>query len=208
MVSKHVHSIAADGVSAAHLSAAIGRPIALVGLMGVGKSSVGKRLAKRLRLPFVDADDEIEAAHDLSIAEIFEKYGEDYFRDGERRVIARLIDGEPKVVATGGGAFCDAETRRLIKQRALSIWIDADINTLVARVSRRDSRPLLRGRDPRAVLTDLARARNPFYAEADLKVLSGQASPETMVERIAQAIANHAEEGATSEHAEKAGRDD
>ena len=146
--------------------------IVLIGMMGVGKSSVGRRLADRLNMPFADADDEIEAAADMTIAEIFERFDEDYFRDGERRVIARLIEGEPKVIATGGGAFLNEETRALIKEKALSIWLNADLDVLVERVSRRNHRPLLQGKDPRQVLSDLGKIRNPIYAEANLHIAS------------------------------------
>lgn len=155
---------------------ASGRTIVLVGLMGVGKSTVGRRLASRLNLPFVDADEEIERAAGLTISEIFSRYGEAHFRDGERRVIARLIDGVPKVVATGGGAFVQAETRALILERATAIWLDADISTLVDRVRRRSNRPLLKGKDAAIVLRDLAAVRNPLYAEAHHRVIS-QAVP-------------------------------
>ena len=127
---------------------AVDRPVVLVGMMGVGKTSIGKRLAARLGLDFVDADEEIEAAAGMTIAEIFEKFGEPYFRDGERRVISRLIDGTPKVIATGGGAFINGDTRALILERALSIWLDADVRILAERVARRSHRPLLHGRDP------------------------------------------------------------
>lgn len=173
----------------AHRSASrFDRPIVLVGLMGVGKSSVGKKLAQRLHLPFVDADEAIEEAHYLSIAEIFEKFGEAYFRDGERRVIARLLDGKPKVIATGGGAFVQNETRALIKSGARSIWIDADIDTLVDRVSRRNTRPLLIGRNPADVLRELAEKRNPLYAEADIRVQSNDVPHDVMVDRILAAL--------------------
>ena len=155
---------------------ASGRTIVLVGLMGVGKSTVGRRLASRLNLPFVDADEEIERAAGLTISEIFSRYGEAHFRDGERRVIARLIDGVPKVVATGGGAFVQAETRALILERATAIWLDADISTLVDRVRRRSNRPLLKGKDAAIVLRDLAAVRNPLYAAAHHRVIS-QAVP-------------------------------
>ena len=175
--------------AARSLRGRIDRPIVLVGLMGVGKSSVGKKLAQRLSLPFVDADDAIEEAHDLSIAEIFEKFGEPYFRDGERRVIARLMDERPRVIATGGGAFMQAETRALILQHAYSIWIDASIDTLVQRVARRNTRPLLIGRDPAQVLRELAAVRNPVYAEADLRVESDDVPHEVMVDRIIAALA-------------------
>lgn len=164
------------------------RPIVLVGLMGVGKSSVGRKLALRLNLPFIDADDAIEEAHHLSITEIFAKFGEGYFRDGERRVIARLLDGRPKVIATGGGAFVQDETRALIKAGAHSVWIDADIETLVDRVSRRSTRPLLIGRDPAEVLRQLAEKRNPLYAEADIHVMSNDVAHDIMVDRILNAL--------------------
>lgn len=159
-------------------------PIVLIGMMGVGKSTVGRRLAARLNLDFVDADEEIEKAAGMSVAEIFARYGEPYFRDGERRVIARLMDGEPKVIATGGGAFMQDETRDLILTGATAIWLDADIDVLVDRVSRRDSRPLLKDRDPRTVLTELAAVRNPVYALAPIHVKSIAAPHEVTVERI------------------------
>lgn len=174
--------------AARHLRGRLDRPIVLVGLMGVGKSSVGRKLAHRLSLPFVDADDAIEEAHDLSIAEIFAKFGEPYFRDGERRVIARLMDGRPKVIATGGGAFMQDDTRALILDNAYSIWIDASIETLVQRVARRNTRPLLIGRDPGEVLRDLAAVRNPVYALADLRVVSDDVPHDMMVERIITAL--------------------
>lgn len=165
-----------------------GGPIVLVGLMGVGKSTVGRRLGQRLRLPFVDADSEIELAAGMPIAEIFERFGEPYFRGGERRVIARLIDGSPKVIATGGGAFIDAETRTLILAQATAVWLDADLDILVDRVRRRDSRPLLKGRDPREVLADLARVRNPLYAQAHIRILSNRAPHDVTVDAILKAI--------------------
>lgn len=164
------------------------RPIVLVGLMGVGKSTVGRRLASRLHLPFVDADREIEAAAGLSIADIFERFGEEGFRDGERRVIARLIDGRPKVVATGGGAFMNDQTRALILARATAIWLDADIDVLVERVGRRDDRPLLHGRDAREALTELAARRNPIYALAPIHVRSEPLPHEATVEAILKAL--------------------
>jgi shikimate kinase len=167
---------------------AFDRPIVLVGLMGVGKSTVGRRLAVRLGLPFVDADHEIEAAAGMTIADIFERFGEPYFRDGERRVIARLIDGRPKVIATGGGAFINDETRALILKSAVAIWLDAEPRVLASRVSRRDTRPLLRGRDPLQVLTDLAEKRNPFYALAPIHVTSYDAPHEATVNAILEKI--------------------
>lgn len=148
------------------------RPLVLVGLMGVGKSTVGRRLATMLDRDFVDADDAIEEAAQRSIPEIFDEFGEAYFRDGERRVIARLIEEERGVIATGGGAFIDAETRALILDKALAVWIDADIDTLVERTSRRGTRPLLNDGDPKAILTRLFNERQPFYRQAQLRVIS------------------------------------
>jgi shikimate kinase len=156
-----------------------GQPIVLVGLMGVGKSTVGRRLANRLKLPFVDADHEIEHAAGMTITDIFDRFGEAYFRDGERRVIARLIDGNPKVIATGGGAFINDKTRALILSDALSIWLDAPVEVLVDRVRRRDTRPLLR---------DLAAARTPYYSLAHLRVVSADAPHENTVRAILEAI--------------------
>lgn len=161
-----------------------GKPIVLVGLMGAGKSTVGRRLATRLNLPFVDADTEIEEAAGMTVAEIFDRFGEPYFRDGERRVIARLIDGTPKVIATGGGAFVQDETRELILAAATAVWLDADPDVLADRVRRRDTRPLLRGRDPRDVLIELAARRNPFYAMAPIRVQSFHAPHDLTVNAI------------------------
>lgn len=163
-------------------------PIVLVGMMGVGKSTVGRRLAARLGLHFVDADEEIEKAAGMTVTEIFERYGESYFRDGERRVIARLMDGAPKVIATGGGAFMQDETRRLILDGATAIWLDADIDILVDRVGRRESRPLLKNRDPRTVLTELAAVRNPIYALAPIHVKSIAAPHEVAVDNIMEQL--------------------
>ncbi|MCG8440333.1 MAG: shikimate kinase [Caulobacterales bacterium] len=146
------------------------RAVTLVGLMGVGKTTIGRRLASALRLPFFDADTEIERAAALTVAEIFERFGETYFREGERRVIARILDGTPLVLATGGGAFMDPSTRALIKQKALSVWLRADLDVLMRRVSRRDTRPLLRTEDPRAVMRRLMEERYPVYAQADIVV--------------------------------------
>lgn len=167
---------------------AIVRPIVLVGMMGVGKTSIGKRLAARLDTDFVDADDEIEKAAGLSISEIFEKFGEDYFRDGERRVIGRLIEGSPKVIATGGGAFVNDITRALILERATSIWLDADIKVLADRVSRRSHRPLLKDKDPVVVLTELGKVRNPLYAAANHHIRSDTSPHMRTVENILKAL--------------------
>ena len=164
------------------------RPIVLVGLMGVGKSTVGRRLAVRLGLPFVDADQEIEEAAGMTISDIFARYGEPFFRDGERRVIARLVDGSPKVIATGGGAFIDPATRALILERATAIWLDADIPTLAERVSRRSGRPLVDGKDPLKVLTELAAVRNPIYAVAPIRVESRVGPHEATVNAIIEAL--------------------
>lgn len=149
------------------------KPIVLVGLMGAGKSTVGRRLARRLALPFVDADGEIEAAAGMSVAEIFERYGEAHFRDGERRVIARLIEGPRQVIAAGGGAFVDPATRALMLKRCTVIWLDAELELMAERVGRRDHRPLLRGEDPLTLLRDMAEARNPIYAQAHLAIRAG-----------------------------------
>jgi shikimate kinase len=165
-----------------------GRSIVLIGMMGVGKSTVGRLLAKKLETAFIDSDDAIIEAAGMEIAEIFDRFGEDYFRDGERRVIARLIEGKPKVIATGGGAFLNAETRALIKDRCLSVWIDAQIDILVARVSRKNTRPLLKGKNPKDVLTQLAETRNPIYALADIKVRSDDAPHGQTVEQILEAL--------------------
>jgi shikimate kinase len=171
-----------------HLKIPTDRSIILVGMMGVGKSSVGKRLAKRLGMPFFDADDEIETAAGMTIAEMFERYSEEYFRDGERRVIARLIEGPAKIVATGGGAFVNDATRALIKQKALSIWLDADIDILVERVARRSHRPLLRGKDTKTVLTELSQVRNPLYAQADIHIRSDASPHAVTVDSILKAL--------------------
>lgn len=165
-----------------------GQPIVLVGLMGAGKSTIGRRLATRLKLPFADADNEIEAAAGMTISDIFARFGEAYFRAGERRVIQRLIDGRPKVIATGGGAFVNDATRALILSDALAIWLDAPVEVLVERVQRRDTRPLLRGRDPAEVLRELAAIRNPLYALAPIRVPSAHAPHETTVRAILEAL--------------------
>ena len=171
--------------SASPLSAhALDRPIMLVGLMGVGKSTIGRRLAARLGLEFVDADHEIELAAGLTIPEIFERFDEAHFRDGERRVIARLIDGKPKIIATGGGAFINQHTRALMLEKAITVWIDADIKTLVERVARKDNRPLLVGKDAGTVLRELADIRNPIYALAPIHVMSQSLPHDATVDTI------------------------
>lgn len=165
------------------------RTIALVGLMGVGKSSVGRRLAGALGLPFRDADAEVETAAGRSIADIFSDLGEAAFREGERRVISRLLDQEPHVLATGGGAFMNEQTRALIRSKAISVWLKADLAVLARRVSRKDTRPLLAGKDPLTVLQAQAALRYPVYAEADITVETGDAAHHVTVEQVLAALA-------------------
>ena len=174
----------------AALASTIGRPIVLVGMMGVGKSSVGKRLAAALECPFIDADEEIEKAAQRTIPEIFEAFGEAQFRDGERRVIARLIeeDAALKVIATGGGAFCNAETRALILDKAITIWLDSDVDTLVERTARRGNRPLLEQGDPREILSRLREERAPAYAQAPIHVTSRDGPHGRTVNQVLKAI--------------------
>ncbi|MFM5953495.1 MAG: shikimate kinase [Novosphingobium sp.] len=173
------------------LARRIDRPVVLVGLMGVGKSSIGRKLASQLHMGFVDADEEIERAAQMSISEIFAQFGEPYFRDGERRVIARLIDGPGtrKVIATGGGAFVNPETRAMILAKAIPVWLDTTIDVLVERVGRKDTRPLLRGGDPREILTRLKAEREPAYAEAPIRVMSSSGPQSRTVARVLKGIA-------------------
>jgi shikimate kinase len=170
------------------LSKRLDRPIVLVGLMGVGKSTVGRRLAKRLGLSFVDSDAEIEDASGFPPAEMFERYGERDFRDGERRLVARLLEGDVRVIATGGGAYVDPGTRKLLNERAITIWLDAPVDILAERTSRRDTRAQLRNGDPRTVLQKLADERRPSYAEAHLHVKSGDGAHKDVVDSIVQAL--------------------
>ncbi|MCZ8136883.1 MAG: shikimate kinase [Porphyrobacter sp.] len=172
----------------AAIAARITCPVVLVGLMGVGKSTVGRKLASLLRRDFVDADEAIVEAAQLSIPEIFEQFGEPYFRDGERRVIARLIEEGHGVIATGGGAFVDPSTRALILERAIAVWIDADVDTLVERTARRNTRPLLKNGNPREILTRLAAERAPFYAEAPIRVVSENGPHADTARAIIEAI--------------------
>lgn len=172
----------------ARISARLDKPIVLVGLMGAGKSTVGRRLANMLGRDFVDADEAIEEAAQRSIPEIFEDFGEAYFRDGERRVIARLIEEAKGVIATGGGAFVDPETRALILEKAVAVWIDCDVDTLVERTSRRDTRPLLKNGDPKDILTGLLNAREEFYAQAQLRVRSENGPHADTARAIIEAI--------------------
>ena len=166
----------------------VSRTIALVGLMGVGKSTVGRRLAERLGLPFCDADEEIERAAGRSVGDIFDDLGEPEFRAGEHRVIRRLLEGPPHVLATGGGAFVHEGTRELLRAHATTVWLKADVEVLAQRVARRDTRPLLRGRDPLAVLSAMAQARHPIYAEADLVVETGEGAHRQAVDAIVEAL--------------------
>ena len=165
------------------------RTIVLVGLMGAGKTKIGRRLAARLNLPFFDSDTEIEAAAGETIEEIFRNRGESVFRDGERRVIARLLAQPIHVLATGGGAFMDPATRAEIARRGVSVWLRADLNVLLARVARRNNRPLLLQRDARAVLTELIERRHPIYAEADVAIDSGEGPLELTTARVIAALA-------------------
>jgi len=165
------------------------RAIVLVGLMGAGKTSVGRRLAEKMDLPFVDADHEIEVAAGKTVAEIFSDDGEDYFREGERRVIARLLENGCQVLATGGGAYMNQETRDSIKLHAVSIWLKADLDILLKRVTKRNDRPLLRNEDPADVLKRLIEVRYPVYAQADVTVESRDVQHGQMVNDVIQALA-------------------
>ncbi|HMF24282.1 MAG TPA: shikimate kinase [Pseudolabrys sp.] len=167
-----------NGLESAMVRALGNRSIVLVGMMGAGKSSIGRRLASRLGIPFVDADMEIESAAGMTIPEIFDKHGEPYFRAGEARVIARLLDGGPQVLATGGGSVMDAQTRALIGKKGISIWLKADIDVLLKRTKRRNDRPLAEK------IKDLLPAREPLYAQADIVVYSRDEPHDTIIEEI------------------------
>ncbi len=166
----------------------VDRAIVLVGLMGAGKSSIGRRLASRLDIEFTDADAEIEAAAGCSIADFFERHGESAFREGERRVIARLLDGGPRVLATGGGAFIDPDTRRLLGDKAITVWLSAELDLLVKRCARRDTRPLLRAGDPREILARLMEERYPIYRQADITIETGDGPHTETVDKIISAL--------------------
>lgn len=163
----------------------------LVGLMGAGKSTVGRRLARRLSLPFVDSDVAIEEAAGASTAELFERYGEQDFRDGERRLVARLVDGTVRVIATGGGAFIDPRTRELLNERAITIWLDAPVDVLAERTARRDNRPLLRKGNRSETLARLADERGPMYSEAHIRIRSGKGAHSDVVDAILAALEDH-----------------
>jgi len=159
--------------------------------MGAGKSTVGRRLAKRLGLPFVDSDTAIEDAAGYSAAEMFERFGEKDFRDGERRLVARLVEGDVRVIATGGGAFVDPRTRQLLNDKAITVWLDAPVDVLSQRTARRDTRPLLRNGDPKGTLERLSKERGPHYAEAHIRITSGSGAHSDVVESILAALASH-----------------
>lgn len=173
------------------LATRLDRPIVLVGLMGVGKSTVGRRLARRLGLPFVDSDAAIEDASGLPAAEVFERYGENDFRDGERRLVARLIAGDVRVIATGGGAYVDPRTRQLLNERAITVWLDAPVDILAERTSRRDTRAQLRNADPKATLERLANERRASYEQAHIHVKSGTGAHKDVVDAILSALDTH-----------------
>ncbi|WP_375207149.1 shikimate kinase [Hyphococcus sp.] len=164
------------------------RPVVLVGMMGVGKTTVGRRLAPRLDLPFFDADQEIEKAAGMSVSDLFAAHGEQSFREGEARVIKRLLEGPPHVLATGGGAVTNPETRALIADLAVSIWIKADVETILKRATRRNTRPLLQNDDPRETLIRLMREREPFYAAADIHIDSQPGPHANTVDMIIEAL--------------------
>lgn len=173
------------------LSALGARSIVLVGMMGVGKSTIGRRMAIRLKLPFIDADTEIEAAAGMTIPEIFERHGEPHFRDGEARVIARLLDGGPLVLATGGGAFMREDTRKRIAAKAISIWLKADHDIIMRRVRRRADRPLLQTADPEGTVTRLLTEREPIYRNADLTIASRDVPHDRIVDETIEALRAH-----------------
>ncbi len=184
---------AAAETSAAHLVTRLrGRSVVLVGLMGAGKTTVGKKLAALLGLSFVDTDEEIEAASRMTIAELFASYGEPEFRALEARVVARLTEAPPRVIATGGGAFMNEATRRLLRERAVTVWLRADLDTLMERVSKRPTRPLLKTPDPRATMKGLMDVRYPVYRTADIHIVSRNSKRDTVAREIVQALGKRA----------------
>ncbi|MEK9283650.1 MULTISPECIES: shikimate kinase [unclassified Bradyrhizobium] len=185
-------ALPALGSPEAEILSALGtRSLVLVGMMGVGKSTIGRRLAARLKLPFIDADTEIEAAAGMTIPEIFERHGEPHFRDGEARVIARLLDGGPLVLATGGGAFMREETRTRIAAKAVSIWLKADHDVIMRRVRRRADRPLLQTADPEGTVTRLLTEREPVYRNADITIASRDVPHDKIVEECIETLRAH-----------------
>ncbi|MEL6706670.1 MAG: shikimate kinase [Pseudomonadota bacterium] len=191
-VAQETHEAADDDhKDMANILARVDRPVVLVGLMGAGKSTVGRRLAAIMQRDFIDADDAIEDAAQRKIAEIFEEFGESYFRDGERRVIGRLMEENYGVIATGGGAFVDSETRALILEKGIAVWIDCDLETLVERTSRRNTRPLLKTGDPREILTRLLDERRPLYAEAPVRVQSDEGPHAQTAQAILRGIEDY-----------------
>jgi shikimate kinase len=164
------------------------KTLSLIGMMGAGKTAIGRRLAARLKIPFIDADDEIEIAAGRPIEDIFEQYGETEFRQGEYRVIDRLLNGPLHVMATGGGAFINAATRRVLQNRSISLWLRADLDVLWRRVSRRSDRPMLKTPDPRGTLAKLIETRYPFYSEADITIDSVDGPPEDIVDAALSAL--------------------
>ena len=178
MVNGAIQKPAESGPESVVVRALGGRSIVLVGMMGAGKSSIGRRLASRLGIPFIDADTEIESAAGMTIPEIFEKHGEPYFRAGEARVIARLLDNGPQVLATGGGSVMDPQTRALIGQKSISIWLKADIDVLLKRTKRRNDRPLVEK------IKDLLPVREPIYAQADIIIQSRDEPHDTIIDEI------------------------
>ena len=172
------------------------RPVVLVGLMGVGKSTVGRRLARRLGVPFIDSDAAIEDSVGFSAGELFERYGEEDYRDGERRLVARLIDGQIRVIATGGGVFVEPRTRALLNERGVTVWLDAPVDILAERTARRDTRPLLKTADPKETLERLAEIERRAYAEAHIHVKSGTGGHSHVDEDIDRALDEHLSGGA------------
>ena len=180
-MSAHLNKPVVDGID-------LSRPIILIGMMGAGKSAIGRMVAQKLHIPFVDADREIEVAADLSVEEIFKNHGEKHFRDGERRVIRRLLKAKPCILATGGGAYIQDKTRDIIQKNGTSVWLNGEFDVLWSRVSRRSNRPLLKTENPQETLKNLMDERYPIYGRADIKVLSEDISKEAMRDRIIDAI--------------------
>jgi shikimate kinase len=195
MIDTALHGMSGATAEADLVSALGRRSIVLIGMMGAGKSSVGRRLGARLGLPFVDADTEIETAAGMTISEIFARHGEPAFRSGEARVIERLLDSGPQVLATGGGAYMNGNTRAVIRDKAVSLWLKAEHDVLMRRIKRRGDRPMLKTADPAETLQRLMTERSPFYAEADLTVESRDVPHMTVVEEIVAQLQTHLKRG-------------